>query len=62
MCPSCDGECTHMCARYLSPDADEVLESVDLSTIYVVGTSPTSWHSLDHLPHYHAMSHYHTLK
>ena len=51
-----------MCARYLSPDADEVLESVDLSTIYVVGTSPTSWHSLRHLHHYHAISHYHTLK
>ena len=27
-----------MCARYLSPDADEVLQSVDQNTVYVIGT------------------------
>ena len=27
-----------MCARYLSPDADKVLQSVDRNTVYVIGT------------------------
>ena len=28
----------NVCARYLSPDADKVLESVDPNTVYAIGT------------------------
>ena len=52
----------HICARYLSPDADELLESVDPDTVYAIGTVPcpphprppptttTHHHILDHHP------------